>query len=227
MMSDIYGILNDSNVTPSLLAGLQQLESEYGDYDSVGFATLMEGRIRQQQTSGKLENLQNVLQKQPIQGHRFGIAYTHRIPSKETGKLYSRLCANEHLAIVHNGAIKNKRDIKNELFNLGYQFDAETDEEIILRLISRYLDIGMQPEEATLVTVARLQGYFATIALFANPNSLLIAARRGSPLAIGVNNNILYVSSNTNALTRLSHQVIQLEEGHPAVLRSVNSVKNK
>jgi glucosamine--fructose-6-phosphate aminotransferase (isomerizing) len=223
MNSHIFGVLDDKNVTPTLLQGLQRLESKYGAFDLVGVATLMEGQIQQQQTQGQLQDLQSLLQKQPIYG-RFGLAYTRWTNHNEPEIHHVRFYATERVALVCNGVIDNNKDIQEELIKLGYEFNHKNDEEIILRLLNRYyLDIGMPAEEATLVTMARLQGYFSTIALFAKEN-LLVAARRSCPLAIGVNENILYVGSNVKALGMLSHQVMQLEEGNPAVLRSVKKL---
>jgi len=138
---------------------------------------------------------------------------------------YARFYATEHLAIVHNGVIENNPELREELMSLGYEFESKTDSELILRLLGRYLDIGLSPKEAISVTIIRLHGFFAMIALFAGEEEQLIAARRGNPLAIGLGEEALYVSSDANTLEPLSRQVIQLEEGSPAVLSSVNSEK--
>ncbi len=223
MNSHIFGVLDDKNVTPTLLQGLQCLESKYGTYDLVGIATLKEGKIQQRQTQGQLQDLQSLLQKEPISGE-FGIAYSQWQNHNQPGKHRVKFYATEHVALVFNGFIDNHKHIQEELIKLGYDIEYGTDEDTLLCLLNRYYrDIKMPAAEATLVTMARLQGYFSIIALFAKEN-LLIAVRRSCPLAIGVSQDILYVGSDVNALSILSHQVMQLEEGNPVVLRSVNKV---
>jgi glucosamine--fructose-6-phosphate aminotransferase (isomerizing) len=221
-VTNIFGVLNDNNVAPSLLNGLQRLQLGYGDFDWVSVATLMEGRIQHQQIGGNFPDLASLLQKQPIYG-RFGIACTRKTYHFEPDIRNAYLCATEHVAIAYYGFLDNRHEIKEELIKLGEEFNSDTDCEVILRLIHHYTQMKMSPVEATLVTIARLEGYFATIALFTSPQDLLIAARRGCSLAIGVKEDVLYVGSDINTLDVLSHQVIHLEEGSPVVLRSAKT----
>lgn len=222
MINSILGILNDKNITPTLLQGLQRLESEYGEYDWVGIATLGDGRIQHRQIQGNMQNLQRHLQQQPMAGN-FGIAYLYNTASDEPDIPPARLYATEDVAVVYSGIVKNAEEMRDGLLDLGYEFHGKTNGEVIWRSINRYLDIGLSPEEATLVTTARLKGECSTIVLFAQPENKLIAAHRGSPLAIGVSENIFYVSSELKTLSVLSHQAMQLGEGYPVVLRSVNT----
>ncbi len=219
MRQCIFGAWNQTDVTPTLLQGLQHLEAETGDFKEVSIATLMEGRI-QSQNAPSLHNLQNQLQTQPLSGH-FGIAYTcPQNPNKVEKHDATYLCANERVAIVYNGFIDNFPEIWNEWLELGYPFKNQTDGEIVLRLLNRYSETdGISPLEALTLTIARLQGDFSIIALFAE-EELLMVARRGCQLAIGVDENAYYFSSDTKVLTRLSRRVIQLEEGKPTVLHN-------
>jgi glucosamine--fructose-6-phosphate aminotransferase (isomerizing) len=221
-VTNIFGVLNDNNVAPSLLNGLLRLQLGYGDFDWVSIATLMEGRIQHQQIGGNFQDLTSLLQKQPIYG-RFGIACTRQKCHNKLGRHNAYLCATKQVAIAHHGFIENIRDIRKELLKFGYEFNTATDGEVILRLLHRYLDMGLSPIEASVVTLARLEGYFATIALFANQPDLLVATRRGCSLAIGANENRLYIGSDTNALSLLGSQVMRIEEGSPVVLRSVKT----
>ncbi len=217
-MYGIFGILNDKNVNSTLLQGLQRMEN--GGYDAISVATVADGRIQWQEA----KDLHSLLPELST-GGRFGIAYTSKGCQNESEVQYARFYATEHLAIVHNGVIENNPELREELMSLGYEFESKTDSELILRLLGRYLDIGLSPKEAISVTIMRLHGFFAMIALFAGEEEQLIAARRGNPLAIGLGEEALYVSSDANTLEPLSRQVIQLEEGSPAVLSSVNSEK--
>ena len=221
MRQCIFGAWNQTDVTKTLLQGLQHLEAETGDFKEVGIATLMEGCI-QSQNAPSLHNLPNQLQTQPLSGH-FGIAYTSLKNPNEVEKYDATyLCANERVAIVYNGLIDNFREIWKEWLELGYPFKNQTDGEIVLRLLNRYYSEidGISPSEALTLTIARLQGNFSVIALFAE-QKLLMVARRGCQLAIGVDENAYYFSSDIQVLTRLSRRVIQLEEGKPTVLQSV------
>ncbi len=226
MKSQIFGVLN-AHKTQNLFQGLQPLELEEGECQGVGMATLMDGRIQQLQTEGNLSDVLTLQQKQPFES-RFGIAFTHQVdqkPEPESKQQYkTRLDANKNLAVVHHGFIKNSYEIKNELLDLGYEFYLETDNQIILYMINRYLDIGLDPAEAMTVCMMRLEGDFAIIALFAYPEEVLIAARRRLPLAIGVADNVFYVSSNAKALSLISSQVMQIEAGEPVVLSSFQTV---
>ena len=213
-MYNILGILNGKDVTNPLFHGLQQLEHD--GYDSIRIATVMEGQIQSQQAEG----LQSLLSKLPLQG-RFGIAYTRWTNQDEAPLHHIPFYATERVAIVHNGMIENYRELRHELIKLGYEFETQTDSEVLLRLISRYLDIGLSPTEAMSVTLMRLHGFFAIIALFAEEEGNLIAARRGHPLAIGLGESALYVGSDINTLTPLANQILELEEGCPAVLSSL------
>ena len=223
MRQCIFGAWNETDVTKTLLQGLQHLEAEAGDFKEVGIATLMEGRI-QSQNAPDLQNLPNQLQTQPLSGH-FGVAYTCLKNPNEVEKYDATyLCANERVAIVYNGFIDNYPEIWQEWLELGYPFKSKTDGEIVLRLLNRYSERdGISPLEALTLTIARLQGDFSVIALFAE-EELLMVARRGCQLAIGVDENAYYFSSDTKALTRLSQRVIQLEEGNPTVLHQLNRV---
>jgi glutamine---fructose-6-phosphate transaminase (isomerizing) len=215
-MYGIFGILNEKNVTSTLLQGLQRLEN--GGYDAISVATVANGRIQWQEA----KDLHSLLPELST-GGRFGIAYTSKACQSESEVQYTRFYATEHLAVVHNGVIENSHELREELMSLGYEFESKTDSELILRLLGRYLDIGLSPKEAISVTVMRLHGFFAMIALFAGKKEQLIAARRGNPLAVGLGEEALYVSSDANTLEPISRQVMQLEEGSPAVLSSVIS----
>jgi len=229
MKSQILGVLN-AHKTPNLFQGLQGLELEGQKCQGVGMATLMDGRIQQLQTEGDLSDIQKLQEKQPLEG-RFGIAFTHQMeqepepePEPEPKPYQTRLDANQNMVFVHHGLIENSYEIKNELFDLGYEFSLETDNQIILYMMNRYLDIGLAPDEAMKVCMMRLEGEFAIIGLFTHPEELLIVARRRLPLAIGVADNVFYVSSNAKALNLISSQVMQIDAGEPVVLSSLKTL---
>jgi len=222
MLISIFNTLNTQNVIPSLLQGLQRLEAEYGNFEGVGVATLMDGRIQHQYTEGTGQDLQNLLQKQPISGH-LGIAYIH--PKSATNDKNSpalHFYMTERLAVAYHGVIDkdNLSDIRDSLWALGYEFETRTNGELVLSLIQRYLDMDIEfpPIDAMKVSAGRLQGSFVMMALFAEPE-LLLAAGKYCPLMLSVNGNIGYFGSDSNALSHLSSPIMFVAEGNPVVLR--------
>lgn len=214
-MCGIVGILGKHEVSPIILDALQRLE--YRGYDSAGIATLDAGRIERRRALGKLINLSDLLVHEPLKGQA-GIGHTrwatHGGPS----------VANAHphhagrVAVVHNGIIENFRALREELSANGAEFTSQTDTETIVHLTSRFTDEGMSPLEAARATLARLEGAFALAFLFEGEEDLMIAARRGSPLVIGIGDGEMFVGSDAIALAPLTDQLIYLEEGDWAAL---------
>ena len=120
--------------------------------------------------------------------------------------------------MVHNGIIENFRALRAELEAEGAVFETETDTETIVQLCNRELAAGNAPVEAARATLARLEGAFALCFLFEGEDDLLIAARRGSPLAIGYGDGETFVGSDALALAPLTNRIAYLEEGDHAVL---------
>lgn len=214
-MCGIVGILGKHEVSPIILDALQRLE--YRGYDSAGIATLNAGLIDRRRALGKLINLSDLLVHEPLRG-KAGIGHTrwatHGGPS----------VANAHphhagkVAVVHNGIIENFRTLREELTTSGAEFTSQTDTETIVHLASRFTAQGMSPLDAARATLARLEGAFALAFLFEGEEDLMIAARRGSPLVIGIGDGEMYVGSDAIALAPLTDQLIYLEEGDWAAL---------
>ena len=219
-MCGIIGILSKHEVAPIILDALQRLE--YRGYDSAGIATLDDGRIDRRRALGKLINLSDLLVHEPLKG-KAGIGHTrwatHGGPS----------VANAHphhagrVTVVHNGIIENFRDLREELSTNGATFTSQTDTETIVHLASRYLEQGMAPLEAARQTLSRLDGAFALAFLFEGEEDLMIAARRGSPLVVGIGDGEMFVGSDAIALAPLTDRLIYLEEGDLAVLTRLDS----
>lgn len=214
-MCGIVGILGRHEVSPLILDALRRLE--YRGYDSAGIATLDEGRIACRRALGKLINLSDLLVHQPLRG-RSGIGHTrwatHGGPS----------VANAHphqsgsVVVVHNGIIENFRSLRDALSADGAEFTSQTDTETIVHLARRFTEQGLSPLEAAQATLAQLEGAFALAFLFEGEEDLMIAARRGSPLVIGIGEGEMYVGSDAIALASLTDQLIYLEEGDCAAL---------
>jgi glucosamine--fructose-6-phosphate aminotransferase (isomerizing) len=211
----IIGIIGKGAVAPLLLAGLKRLE--YRGYDSAGIATLVDGRIERRRAEGKLTNLASLIQRQPIDG-RIGIGHTrwatHGVPNEKNAHPH----ATERAAVVHNGIIENYRTLRDELVAEGRTLASDTDTEVVVHLVTRYLEQGLPPTEATAATLKRLEGAFALGFIFAGEDDLMIAARRGSPLAIGFGEGEMYLGSDALTLAPLTQKILYLEDGDWAVI---------
>ena len=214
-MCGIVGIIGRQSVAPLLLEGLKRLE--YRGYDSAGIATLLNGSIERRRAEGKLVNLEGRLEQDPVEGS-IGIGHTrwatHGVPSETNAHPH----ATARVAVVHNGIIENFQELRKELKAHGNQFETETDTEVIVHLITRYLDEGMDPKAAVAASLPRLQGAFALVLIFAGEYDFIIGARRGSPLAVGYGDGEMYIGSDALALAPLTRQICYLEEGDWAVI---------
>ncbi|MCC6786755.1 MAG: glutamine--fructose-6-phosphate transaminase (isomerizing) [Hyphomonadaceae bacterium] len=214
-MCGIIGILGSAPAAPRLVQALKLLE--YRGYDSAGVATLENGAITRRRAAGKLANLAAELEKAPLAGVS-GIGHTrwatHGAPT--TGNAHPH--ATDKVAIVHNGIIENFRALREELQAAGHKFASETDSEVIAHLITDYLDKGQKPEQAAISAVRRLEGAFGIAVLFAGDNDILVGARKGSPLAVGLGDGENFLGSDAIALSPFTQRVMFLEEGDIAVL---------
>ena len=155
-MCGIVGIISNQPVAPLLLEGLKRLE--YRGYDSAGIATLLNSSIERRRAEGKLVNLQGRLVEDPVEGS-IGIGHTrwatHGVPSETNAHPH----ATARAAVVHNGIIENFQELREELKEYGDQFVTETDTEVIVHLVTRYMDEGMEPKEAVAASLPRLRAH--------------------------------------------------------------------
>ena len=214
-MCGIIGILGQDGVAGDLLDGLRRLE--YRGYDSAGIATLVNGRIDRRRAEGKLRNLAEVVQDSPLPG-RTGIGHTrwatHGVPNLTNAHPH----ADERVAVVHNGIIENFDALRGELSARGIAWSTDTDTETIVHLISAAIADGLAPVDAVQSVIGRLQGAFALAIIFAGHDSLMIGARKGSPLAIGHGEGEMYLGSDSIALAPLTREITYLEDGDWCVL---------
>jgi len=219
-MCGIIGVIGpvSMNVSPLLIEGLKRLE--YRGYDSAGIATLSaRGDLLCRRSEGKLSTLEREIHNSPIEGHT-GIGHTrwatHGRPTRNNAHPHT----TSKVAVVHNGIIENFRELRARLEADGRLLTSDTDTEVIPHLITQFLDEGMGPESAVAKTLRLLQGTFALAILFAGREQFLIAARRGSPLAIGHGNKGMYVGSDAVALAPFTSRISYLEDGDMAQIRS-------
>ena len=214
-MCGIVAILGTHEVAPTLVEALRRLE--YRGYDSAGIATINDGRLDRRRAVGKLDNLSDLLVHEPLTG-KSGIGHTrwatHGAPSVANAHPH---CAGP-VAVVHNGIIENYRDLRAELTAAGLGFDTETDSETVALLTRHLMEQGAGPVEAAKETLSRLEGAYALAFLFDGESDLIVAARKGSPLAVGHGDGEMYVGSDAIALAPMTDRITYLEEGDCAVL---------
>ncbi|WBX82678.1 glutamine--fructose-6-phosphate transaminase (isomerizing) [Sphingosinicella microcystinivorans] len=214
-MCGIIGILGKSDVTDQLVAGLRRLE--YRGYDSAGVCTIVDGHFQRRRAEGKLDNLAKKLALDPLPGHT-GIAHTrwatHGAPTEDN--------AHPHIVgdvtLVHNGIIENFKELRDELSAEGRSFASQTDTEVVAHLVARELEQGKAPIEAVKAVLPRLHGAFALAMMFKGHDNLLVGARLGAPLVVGLGEGENYLGSDALALAPMTQKIAYLEEGDWAVL---------
>ncbi|WP_282128541.1 glutamine--fructose-6-phosphate transaminase (isomerizing) [Roseobacter litoralis] len=214
-MCGIIGVLSNHEAAPILVDALKRLE--YRGYDSAGIATVNAGHLERRRAVGKLVNLSDLLVHEPLVG-KSGIGHTrwatHGAPTVTN--------AHPHqagpVAVVHNGIIENFRELREELAENGVQFVTETDTETVALLTQHFMSKGQSPVNAAFQALDKLRGAFALAFLFDGEDDLIVAARKGSPLAIGHGKGEMFVGSDAIALAPMTNEITYLEEGDRAVV---------
>ncbi|HTE36379.1 MAG TPA: glutamine--fructose-6-phosphate transaminase (isomerizing) [Reyranella sp.] len=216
-MCGIIGIIGKAPVTPLLVDALKRLE--YRGYDSAGVATLVNGHIDRRRAEGKLVNLEARLVREPLSG-TIGIGHTRWATHGKPSERNAHPIATDRVAVVHNGIIENFQELKDELTAEGRRFESDTDTEVVAQLLTSMLERQMAPEEAMGEAMGRLRGAFALVALFSGRHDILMAARRGSSLAIGYGDGEMYVGTDALALAPFTKRVSYLEDDDWVVLKA-------
>ena len=214
-MCGIVGVLGNHEAAPLLVEALKRLE--YRGYDSAGIATINGTTLDRRRAVGKLVNLSDLLVHDPLAG-KAGIGHTrwatHGAPN--AGNAHPHKSGG--VAVVHNGIIENFRELRADLAALGIAHETDTDTETVALLANHYITEGLSPRDAAQATIARLHGAYALCFLFEGHDDLLIAARKGSPLAIGHGNGEMFVGSDAIALAPMTDRITYLDEGDWAII---------
>ena len=214
-MCGIIGIIGHAPASPILIDGLKRLE--YRGYDSAGLATLVDGRIERRRAEGKIASLEAAIDAEPLSGTT-GIGHTRWATHGRPSEANAHPLANDAVAVVHNGIIENFQALRAGLEADGHVFESDTDSEVIVHLVTRYLSNGLSPAEAAARAVSQLDGAFALAMIFAGRAELVIGARRGSPLAVGYGEGEMFLGSDALALAPLTARICYLEDGDLAEL---------
>ncbi len=217
-MCGIVGGVAERNVIPILMEGLRRLE--YRGYDSAGLAVVHEGRLERVRRLGKVQGLQEALDERELAAN-VGIAHTrwatHGTPSEANAHPH---VSGREIAVVHNGIIENHAKLRAELEAAGFEFDSETDSEVIAHRIRYHLADTDDVHEAVTRTVRELQGGYASIVVVStrDPGALFVA-RAGTPVVLGLGLGENFVASDVAALLPVTQRFQFLEEGDVAVVR--------
>ena len=216
-MCGIVGYIGDKDATPILMEGLRRLE--YRGYDSAGLAVLTQGKILVEKEAGKIAMLEKLLAANPLVG-KVGIAHTrwatHGLPNKLNAHPHTDQTGR--LAIIHNGIIENYIAIKTRLTESGYHFNTETDTEVLVNLISEFYQNGHSLDEAVRSALSQVEGTFGILVISKDDPETIIAARRGSPLVVGMGDGEYVVASDVSAIISHTKEVTYLDDNEVAVI---------
>ncbi|CAM4204955.1 glutamine--fructose-6-phosphate transaminase (isomerizing) [Vreelandella rituensis] len=216
-MCGIVAAVAQRNVQGILLEGLKRLE--YRGYDSAGMTVLHDNQLTRHRAQGKVAMLEACLTEQALPG-TCGIAHTrwatHGRPSEANAHPHQ---SSERIAVVHNGIIENYQSLKQSLRDKGYLFTSETDTEVLAHLLADTQQQGMSLLAAVQQCLATLKGAYALGVMSTRDPSVVVGARQGSPLVVGVGIDEAFLASDPLALLQVTDRFIYLEEGDVVELR--------
>ncbi len=230
-MCGIMAYIGSKEAYPILIKGLHRLE--YRGYDSAGVA-LLDGKLKVYKCKGKVDDLENLCKNKNTSGN-IGIAHTrwatHGEPSDENA--HPHFSQSGKIVVIHNGIIENYAPIKEELKKRKHKFISETDTEVLAHLIEAVQENeGCSLAEAVRLSLNQVIGAYAIVVLSRDNPDELIAAKKGSPLVIGVGNKEFYAASDATPIIEYTKNVIYLGEEEVAVLKrdgeiKIKTIKNK
>jgi len=218
-MCGIVGYIGDRNATPIILNGLKRLE--YRGYDSAGIAVLQDGHIEVRRDAGKLANLATLVENSPIAG-KLGIGHTrwatHGEPSARNA--HPHLGSTKEVVVVHNGIVENFLELREDLAAEGVVFNSDTDTEVIVHLVERFLSGGTSLEEATRQALRQLKGAHGVVVFSALEPDKLVAARIGNAggVVIGIGKDEMFIASDIPAILDHTRTMVFLESHQMAVV---------
>ncbi len=206
-MCGIVAYIGKKQACPILLGGLHRLE--YRGYDSAGVA-LLNGSLKVYKTKGKVSELDNMLEGIDVTA-TIGIAHTRWATHGEPNDInaHPHFSSTQKLAIIHNGIIENYNVLKQELQQRGYVFRSDTDTEVLMYLIEDIMTKEKQPlAEAVRIALTQVTGAYAIVIISQDEPDLLIAARKGSPMVVGIGEGEYFIASDAAPLVEFTRQVV-------------------
>jgi glucosamine--fructose-6-phosphate aminotransferase (isomerizing) len=219
-MCGIVGYVGSRDATPIIFNGLKRLE--YRGYDSAGLAVLTNGHLEVRREAGKLDRLQALLEQDPVHGH-IGIGHTRWATHGEpnTRNAHPHVGSSGEVVVVHNGIVENFVALKEELTAEGVSFHSDTDSEVIVHLVDRYLASGERLAEAARKAIGHLKGAHGIVLLSAREPDTIVAARVGNAggVVVGVGEGEMFIASDIPAILEHTRTMAFLESGQLAVVR--------
>ena len=214
-MCGIIGYIGMRGATPLLLEGLKRME--YRGYDSAGVAVMNGGGVETRKAAGKISQLERALAASPVAGD-MGIGHTrwatHGVPNECNA--HPHVDCKGDIAVVHNGIIENSGTLRKGLEARGHKFASETDTEVIAHLIEEAFDDNL--EDAVIEALWQIEGTYGIAVVSGKDKNKIVAARKGSPLLIGLGEGEYYVASDVSAILAQTREVVYLDDGDVAVL---------
>ena len=215
-MCGIVGYVGTRDAVPVIIEGLRKLE--YRGYDSAGVAVVRNGQLMRRRAAGKLQNLEESLQKDPLSGD-YGVGHTrwatHGRPTEENAHPHQDTAGN--IVVVHNGIIENYLALKTRLQAAGHVFVTQTDTEVVAHLVSHHYKGSL--EEAVMKAVGEIEGIYALVLLHKNEPQTLVGARLGPPLVVGLGSGEHFLASDIPALLPYTRDFLFLEDGEVVTVR--------
>jgi glucosamine--fructose-6-phosphate aminotransferase (isomerizing) len=206
-MCGIVGYIGNKHVVPILLEGLHRLE--YRGYDSAGIAVVENGELCRVRMQGKVNSLAAQLAERSFES-TIGMGHTrwatHGKPSEANAHPHAN--GDESVMVVHNGIIENYQILREQLSSRGYRFSSETDTEVVAHLIEDEYTGDLT--QAVKRALRKVTGTYGLVVMHANHPHELVAARRGSPMVLGVGDNEMLLASDVSAFLRLTDRVVYL-----------------
>ena len=214
-MCGIIGYIGMRGATPLLLEGLKRME--YRGYDSAGVAVMNGSGVETRKAAGKISELELALAASPVSGD-VGIGHTrwatHGVPNQCNA--HPHIDCKGNIAVVHNGIIENSGTLKKELIAHGHVFVSDTDTEVIAHLIEEAFDGNL--EDAVIEALWQIEGTYGIAVVSSEDKNKIVAARKGSPLLIGLGDGEYYVASDVSAILAQTREVVYLDDGDVAIL---------
>ncbi|MBT3303618.1 MAG: glutamine--fructose-6-phosphate transaminase (isomerizing) [Bacteroidetes bacterium] len=229
-MCGIVAYIGDKEACPILLKGLQRLE--YRGYDSAGVA-IMNSDLHVYKIAGKVKTLVDFIKDKPTHGS-IGIGHTrwatHGEPNNENA--HPHLSENNDIALIHNGIIENYDVLKVELQNRGHHFRSDTDTEVLVHLIEDIMkNENLSLDESVRYALNRVEGAYAIVVLSKTDPNMLVAARKGSPLVIGIGEGEYFLASDATPIVEYTRNVIYMNDDNMAIIKrdsfSLKTIENK
>lgn len=214
-MCGIVGYIGEKNCVPIIIEGLKRLE--YRGYDSAGIGIINHKECKVIKTKGKVSELEKLVYAEHAESN-LGIGHTRWATHGEPSMVNAHPHVNEDntLFLIHNGIIENYVSLKNGLIKEGYKFKSETDTEVLAHLIDHYLKMKHSLFQAVRYALNEVEGTYGIVVIYKNEPDKMVAARKGSPLVLGIGQNENFIASDVNALIAHTKQVVYLEDGEIA-----------